>query len=250
MDGLVSIIMPAYNSSEWIEETINSVKSQTYTNWELIVCDDCSQDNTVELVRELQKTDKRIVLTVNEKNCGAGLSRNNSLRLAKGRFIAYLDSDDLWVNDKLEKQLKFMGQNKYLICYTSYDLINETGEYRKTIHIPDKTTYDSFLKRPLTCSHTILIDSSVVSKDLLIMPDLRRGQDAATWLKILKSGVTAYGLDISLAKYRRHSGSVSSNKLKALKRTWHLYRNVEKLSLMYSIECFISYVFNALKKYS
>ncbi len=250
MNDLVSVIMPAYNSSKWIEETITSVQKQTYSNWELIICDDCSTDNTVELLRRLQKEDKRIILMINDNNYGPGRSRNNALNISKGRYIAYLDSDDLWAEKKLEEQLSFIKQNKYNICYTNYDLIKENGDYIKSINVPIKTTYESFLKGPLTCSHTILIDLENVSKELLIMPDLRIGQDGATWLKILKTGEIAYGLNMSLAKYRRREGSLSNNKFKAVKGAWFLYRNVEKLPLLYSIECFVSYVINALKKYS
>ncbi len=250
MRDLVSIIMPAYNSSPWIEEAISSVKNQTYENWELLICDDCSTDNTVEIVKKMRQVDERIILTQNKVNSGTGISSNNSLNLAKGRYIAFLASDDLWVYNKLELQLNYMQQNDISMCYTSYDIVNEHGEYRKTIHIPTKATYDSFLKAPITCGHSLILDSEKIPKELMYMPDLRRGQDAATWLKILKTGVTAHGLDISLAKYRRREGSVSSNKFKALKRTWYLYRKVEKLPLLYSARCFVSYVWNALKKYS
>lgn len=250
MDDLVSIIMPSYNSEKWILDSIESVQEQTYTNWELIISDDGSSDNTVNIAKNIAKNDERIKVFESKVNKGAASARNQALQETRGRFIAYLDSDDLWVKEKLQHQLDFMRKNKCSICYTSYDLINEDGEYRKTIHIPVKATYGTYLKRPITCTHSILLDSTVIDKKLMIMPNIPRGQDGATWLQILKTGVTAYGLDESLAKYRRHSGSLSNNKLKAVKRMWYLYRKVEKLSLFYSYQCFVSYVFNAIKKYA
>lgn len=246
---LVSIIMPSYNSEKWIKETIFCVQAQTYTNWELIITDDASSDNTVELIQEEQKKDDRIKLFVSEKNQGAAKSRNNSLAHAMGRYVAYLDSDDLWSECKLEHQIDFMKSNNIAMCYTDYDIVNEFGEYRKTINVPKSVTYDGYLKRPITCTHSIMFDTNVVAKDLLIMPDIRRGQDGATWLQVLKSGITGYALSESLAKYRRHSGSLSNNKFKAIKRVWYLYREVEKLPLPYACVCFVSYAINAVKKY-
>lgn len=248
--GLVSIIMASYNSEQWIRETIGCVQNQTYCNWELLITDDCSTDGTVDIVKEFAKSDPRIKIWVNEKNSGAGLTRNNSLKNSSGRFIAFLDSDDLWTYDKLEHQLKWMVSNSYSMCYTSYDLINEHGEYRKTITVPAKVTYDSYLKKPITCTHSICFDTNEIDKKLLYMPDIRRGQDGATWLQVLKTGVVGHGMEDSMAKYRRHDGSLSNNKLKAIKRMWFLYRKVEKLSLPYSCICFVSYAINALKKYS
>lgn len=247
---LVSIIMPAYNSGLWICETIASVQAQTHINWELIIVDDASTDNTVELVKSEQEKDSRIMLIVSDENSGVAKARNRALREAKGRFVAYLDSDDLWVNTKLEKQLAFMKENAVAMCYTDYDIVESNGEYRKTIRVPAQITYEAFLKKPLTCSHSVMFDTNVVDRKLLVMPDIRRGQDAATWLQVLKSGVTGHALNESLAKYRQHENSLSNNKLKAIKRTWYLYRKVEKLPLPYACMCFVSYAINAVKKYA
>lgn len=246
---LISIIMPSYNSGKWIKETIASVQAQTYKKWELIITDDASNDNTVDVVKGMLDKDPRIKLYVLPVNSGAAKARNNSLAYTSGRYIAYLDADDLWVSDKLEHQLKFMHDKGVAMCYTDYDIVNEFGEYRKTITVPKKVTYDSYLKKPLTCSHSVVFDTKLVDRSLLVMPDVRRGQDAATWLQVLKTGITGYALSESLAKYRRHSSSLSSNKLKAIKRTWYLYREIEHLTLPYACECFVSYAFNAIKKY-
>lgn len=193
---------------------------------------------------------------IHESNClfleksGAAKSRNNSLSNAKGQFIAYLDSDDLWVECKLEHQLAYMKANHIGMCYTDYDLVNEFGELRKTIHVQKSVTYDGYLKKPITCTHSIMFDTELVDKKLLVMPDVRRGQDGATWLQVLKSGIQGYALNESLAKYRRHEGSLSNNKFKAVKRVWYLYRKIEHLSLPYACICFICYAYNAIRKYS
>ena len=242
--------MSCYNSEKWIKETINCVINQTCKDWELLITDDCSTDNSVSVIREEMKKDDRIKLFTLETNQGAGKARNNSLEHASGRYISYLDSDDLWVETKLEHQLEYMKNKGIVMCYTDYDIVNENGELRKTVSVPAKVTYDSYLKRPITCTHSIMFDLDKVDRALLKMPDIRRGQDGATWLQVLKTGITGYALNESLAKYRRHDGSLSSNKFKAIKRIWFLYRKVEHLSLPYSCVCFVSYAINAVKKYS
>ena len=247
---LVSIIMAAYNSERWIEESVSSVINQTYPNWELIISDDGSTDKTVQIAEKMAEQDKRIHVIKSNVNQGAATARNRALECLSGRYVAYMDSDDLWVNEKLKKQIDFMKKNDYHMCYTSYDLINEYGKFRKTIHVPEKVTYEGYLKRPITCTHSIAIDTKYINKKLLVMPNIRRGQDGATWLQILKTGVLGHGLDESLAKYRRHESSLSNNKLNAIKRMWFLYRKVEKLSFAYSCVCFVSYAINAVKKYS
>ena len=226
--------MSCYNSEKWIKETINCVINQTFKDWELLITDDCSTDNSVSVIREEMKKDDRIKLFTLETNQGAGKARNNSLEHASGRYISYLDSDDLWVETKLEHQLEYMKNKGIVMCYTDYDIVNENGELRKTVSVPAKVTYDSYLKRPITCTHSIMFDLDKVDRALLKMPDIRRGQDGATWLQVLKTGITGYALNESLAKYRRHDGSLSSNKFKAIKRIWFLYRKVEHLSLPYS----------------
>lgn len=248
-NDLVSILMPAYNSSRWIEETVRCVQAQTYANWELIIADDASFDDTVQKVEKFIPADSRIRLLKTDVNRGAGNARNRALRKAKGRYVAYLDSDDLWVPVKLEHQLKYMRDHNHVMCYTDYDIVDENGVYRKTVHVPETVNYEQYLRRPITCSHSIMFDTYAIDKKLLLMPDIRRGQDGATWLQVLKTGVTGHALSEPLAKYRRHKGSLSNNKLNAVKRMWYLYRKVEKLSFFYSSECFVSYAFNAVKKY-
>ena len=246
----VSIIMACYNSEKWIRETIQCVRAQTFEDWELLITDDCSSDNSINIIREEAEQDDRIRLFLFDKNKGAAKARNNSLRHSHGRFIAYFDSDDLWVETKLEHQLTYMKKKKIAMCYTDYDIVDENGEYRKTVHVPKSITYDGYLKKPITCSHSIMFDTNVVDKKKLLMPNIRRGQDGATWLQVMKTGIAGYALNESLAKYRRHDGSLSNNKIKAIKRMWYLYRKVEHLSFPYASICFISYAINAINKYS
>lgn len=245
----ISIIMPTYNSEKWIKESINSVQAQTYTDWELIITDDASQDDTVGIIKDIARNDNRIKLYTLRNNGGAAKARNNSLNYASGRYIAYLDSDDLWKEKKLELQIDFMTKRNIVMCYTDYDIVDEHGNFRKRVSVPEEVTYDGYLKKPITCTHSIMFDTLNMKKELLYMPNIRRGQDGATWLQILKTGIKGYALNESLVCYRRHAGSLSSNKIKAIKRVWFLYREVEKLSFLYSCKCFVSYAINALKKY-
>lgn len=244
---MVSIITPTYNAGRFIEETIKSVINQTYTDWEMIIVDDCSNDNTVELVNSYCLLDNRIKLYRLGINSGAAVARNLGLENAKGRFIAFLDSDDLWDTNKLEKQLSFMLEHNYGFSFTGYRLISESGiSLNKEINIPDKIDYNDLLGNTIIGCLTVIIDKDIVGN--FSMPLLRAGQDTATWLSILKKGYTAYGFNEVLASYRKVEGSVSSNKIKALKRTWNIYRNVENLGILRSSCFFAKYVKNAILK--
>lgn len=245
---LISIIMPAYNAEPWIEEAIKSVIDQTYQNWELLITEDCSIDNTRKLLANIIKQDNRIKINYNQINKGVAESRNKSLSQAKGRFVAYLDADDVWFPTKLENQLSFMQQNSVAMCFTSYETIEADGTYRNTVHIPLYVSYKDFLKKPVTCSHTIMFDTEKVKKELLVMPELKRGQDGATWCRVLKNGFIGRGLDLVLAYRRIHPNSLSSNKLSAIKRTWYIYRKVEQLNIADSAYYFVFYAFNAIAK--
>lgn len=245
---LVSIITPTYNSSEFIEETIYSVLNQTYENWELILVDDCSSDNTIKLISNFAEKDKRILILKNEKNEGAAISRNKAIKIAKGRFIAFLDSDDLWFPSKLEKQVEFSIINKFALTYSAYQKISEDGSLLGIISVPKKVSYKSILK---TCSIgclTAMYDTSILGK--IYMPNIRKRQDYGLWLKILKKIDFAHGMNEILAQYRVRKNSISSNKLKAAKYQWKVYREVENLSLLSSIYYFINYfIYGTLKTY-
>lgn len=183
-----------------------------------------------------------------ETNKGVALARNRALARAKGRYVAYLDSDDLWALNKLELQIGYMQTRGYAACYTSYETIEEDGSHRNYIHVPLSIDYKGFLKNTLTCSHTLVFDTEMVDRSLLVMPDIRRGQDFATWLQVMKAGHIMHGFDECLAQRRVCEGSLSSNKIRAIKRTWSIYRDVEHLSIPYSSYCLFWQIVHAVIK--
>lgn len=249
-NALVSIITPVYNVEKFIAETIESVINQTYKEWELILVDDCSTDRSAAIIKLYSEKDSRIKYHKLEKNSGAAVARNTALRIAEGRYVAFLDSDDLWENSKLSIQLDFMKKNNIEFSFTDYSLITEDGnsynKLNKTITVPKIIDYNFLLKNTIILCSSVIIDRNIVGD--FKMPLIRAGQDTATWLSILKKGYKAYGLNENLAKYRQVEGSISSNKIKAIKRTWNLYRNIEKLGLFRSMYYFSCYSFNAIKK--
>jgi len=247
-NNLVSIITPSYNSSKFIEETINSVLAQSYKNWEMIIVDDLSTDNSISVIKNYIKQDNRIKLIQLEKNSGAAVARNKAIEEANGRYIAFLDSDDLWEVTKLDKQIAFMQENSYDFTYTNYNLIDENNtKYGNTFKSKKESSYFDLLK---TCSIgclTVIYDRKNLGK--VYMPLILRRQDYGLWLKILKKIDKAYCLDESLAVYRTRKNSISSNKFKASQYQWKIYREVEKLNIFTSIYYFISYAYNGFKKY-
>ena len=248
-DNLVSIITPVYKCEKFISNTIECVQSQTYKNWELLLIDDCSPDNSSKIIKEYAKKDKRIRYIKLKENSGAAVARNTALENSKGRFIAYLDADDLWKKEKLEKQVNYMIDNNYAFTCTDYEKIDENGKsLNKIIKIPKKVNYNKYLRNTIIQTVGVMVDTKITGKKVLVMPNIRRRQDAATWCQLLKSGYDCYGLSENLSYYRIVSNSLSSNKFKAVKGTWGLYRNIEKLSLPKSCFCFIGYAFNAVKK--
>tara|TARA_B100000902_G_scaffold18326_1_gene21962 strand:- start:9659 stop:10408 length:750 start_codon:yes stop_codon:yes gene_type:complete len=247
MSDLVSIITPSYNSSKFINECINSVISQTYINWEMIIVDDCSTDNSRKKILELSKSDNRIKFIELKDNIGPALSRNEALNLSKGKYIAFLDSDDVWKSDKLEKQINFMKSKNIGFSFTAYQPISEDAMKKyPVISAPEKISYHSYLKNTIIGCLTVVINREIVGD--FKMPNIRTSQDMALWLIIMKRGFIAYGLQENLAYYRIVSSSNTSDKWKAALGVWIVYRKIEKLSFIYSIICFICYMFNAIKK--
>lgn len=244
---LVSIITPSYNAEKFIEETIKSVQNQTLTDWEMIIVDDCSKDKTRDILHRIAELDSRLKVVLLEENGGAAVARNTALEQAKGRYIAFLDSDDLWKPKKLEKQIAVMQKNNYAFTFTAYELMNENGDLlNKTIMAPNKIDYKGLLKNTIIGCLTVILDKDQVGD--VRMPNIRTRQDFALWLSVLRDGHTAYGLSEPLSVYRLVEGSISSNKLKTAKRNWYVYREIEKLSLPYASWCFLNYAFYALKK--
>jgi teichuronic acid biosynthesis glycosyltransferase TuaG len=221
-EKLVSIITPSYNSEEYIAYTIKSIQKQSYTNWELLITDDCSDDSTVQIITSFIKNDKRIKLFHLNQNSGSGVSRNNSLNHAKGKFIAFCDSDDLWLPNKLEKQILFMLKNDLQFTYSSYKVCNEKGLIVRNVICPTKISSRKMLNNNYVGCLTAVYDSEQLGK--IYMSKIRNRQDWVLWIKILKICGPTIGLTQPLAIYRDRSSSISSNKLKQLKYNYNVYR--------------------------
>ena len=247
IEGLVSIIMPSYNAARFIGESINSVLLQTYSNWELLIVDDCSKDNSVEVVRKFANIDKRVVLFSLEKNVGAAAARNVAIEHAQGQYIAFLDSDDVWDEYKLEKQLAFMKQYSYAFTFSNYYVMEENG--KKTVNIvivPSSLSYHQYLRNTIIGCLTVIIDRQQTGD--FKMPLIKSSHDMALWLLIMKRGFKAYGLKDVLAGYRLVSTSNTAKKWKAAKDVWKVYREIEGLSVLYAAYCFCGYAINAVLK--
>lgn len=242
----ISIVVPVYNAEKFLKETIECVLNQTYPNFELILVDDCSKDNSAEIIKN--EKDKRVIYLKNEKNSGAAISRNNGIKYATGDYICFIDADDLWEKEKLEKQIKFMKEKNCEFSFTGYEFADENGKPNgKKVKIPNTITYKQALKNTTIFTSTVMFDMKKLSKEDIYMPNVK-SEDTATWWKILKKIEKAYGLNEVLSYYRRSSGTLSSNKIEALKRIWNLYRNVEHLNILTSLICFFEYAFNAIKR--
>lgn len=245
---LVSVITPTFNSAKFVSETIQSVISQDYNNWEMIVIDDHSSDNTVEIVHSWIEKDKRIRLLTNSENLGPAITRNRGIENAKGRYIAFLDSDDLWQPQKLSQQISFMNENQVALCYTSYKIIDEQNNFLGDFYPPSTVDYDHLLK---TCSIgclTVIYDTKKTGKEY--MPLIKKRQDYGLWLKILRKKHKAMGMQALLAVYRKRVHSISSNKFKAAFYQWKIYRKFEKLNIFKSIFYFIFYAYYGTLKSS
>ena len=243
----VSIITPSYNTARFIKDCIQSVICQSFENWELLIVDDCSKDSSVEIITKFTQEDNRILLIALNENVGAAAARNIAIQKAKGKYIAFLDSDDIWKKDKLEEQLDFMRTNDFAFTFTAYQPISEDGENMySVISAPKIMTYRSYLRNTIIGCLTVMIDREKTGD--FQMPNIRSSHDMALWLQIMKRGFKAYGLNENLAQYRVVSSSNTAKKWKAAKEVWEVYRKVEKLSIIYSIFNFIGYVYNAVKK--
>lgn len=235
-DNLISIIVPVYNAGIYIEETISMVRAQTCSNWELILVDDCSKDDGRQIIKSYMDSvkDGRIRLIEKKQNEGAAMARNTGMDAARGRYIAFLDADDIWMADKLEKELAFMKKKQAAFVFTAYEFGDENARGTgKIVHVPELLTYRQALSRTVIFTTTVLLDREKTGAELIRMPEVK-SEDTATWWKILRNDISAYGLDEVLAIYRRPARSLSSNKLEAVRRIWNLYRREEKLSLPYS----------------
>ena len=284
MTELVSIIVPVYRAKAYIAGTIATVINQSYKKWELLLIDDASPDNSAEIVRntleryecrdlmeewqsfrpEKRKKDcpgwqqnicsaqeytdgtgRRIVLICKEKNEGAAAARNTGLALAQGRYIAFLDADDVWFPEKLDRELRFMKDRHAGFVFTAYEFGDEKAySTGKKVCVPESLTYRKALSRTVIFTTTVMFDRKIIPDELLRMPAVE-SEDTATWWQILRAGYTAYGLNETLAIYRRPPGSLSSNKLTAIRRIWNLYRRQEKLSVVAGARYFVLWAIRA-----
>jgi len=247
---LISIVVPVYRAERYIEETMDCVRAQTYPHWELLLVEDCGPDRSREVIQEyIQRTgDSRIRLLTHPTNLGAARARNLGVNEARGRYLAYLDADDLWVPDKLEKELAFLKEKKAAFVFTGYEFADENGKGTgKVVRVPATITYKEALKNTTIFTSTVMFDMERLSKEQLQMPQIK-SEDTALWWRILREGYVACGLDQNLVKYRRAGKSLSSNKLEAVRRIWNLYRRAEGMSVPDSAWHFCFWAVRAVKR--
>lgn len=249
MKNLISIVVPVYNASRFLDETIKTVLDQTYEDWELVFIDDCSTDNSQEIIKQYMKKDKRIKYFRQEQNGGPALARNKGIDESKGNFLCFLDADDLWDKDKLEKQLNFMIEKQVAFSYTSYEFATFDGtKTGKKVIAKEKMNYKQILKNNIISTITVMFNLDLIDKELIKMPDLKYVEDTATWFKILRNGFIAYGISDVYSYYRRTSNTESSNKFKTQKRLWNLYRKEEKMGFFRSLYTLCVKNINAIKR--
>ena len=292
MKELVSIIVPVYRAAAYIAETIAMVEAQSWQDWELILVDDCSPDNSAEVIRNtlrkqagwdnaarqscegvqaevLMDADGQaevltaagvrtemftgaggqpVMLLQKQKNEGAARARNTGLDMAQGRYIAFLDADDVWYPEKLEREMRFMREKEAGFVFTAYEFgDSQARPTGRVVHVPERLTYRQALSRTVIFTTTVLFDRKRIPDRLLRMPAVA-SEDTATWWQILREGYTAWGLNEVLAVYRRPAKSLSSNKAEAVRRIWNLYRRQEKLSVAASAGYFIMWAYRATKR--
>lgn len=246
MEELISIVVPVYQVERFIAETIESVQKQDYKNWELLLVDDCSEDKSCAIIEEMAAGDSRIRLIHQQTNQGAAKARNCGVRNAAGRYLCFLDSDDLWESDKLSRELTFMKEKSAGFVFTGYEFADEYGKgLGKVVRVPAQISYSEALKNTTIFTSTVMFDRTKIKDEDILMPDIA-SEDTATWWHLLKVYGQAYGLDRNLVKYRRSANTLSSNKLEAVRRIWQLYRKQEKLSIIYSVYCMCFWAFRAV----
>lgn len=248
--ALISVIMPIYNSAEYIEQSINSVLTQSYEKIELIIIDDSSTDNGVDIVKKIMDFDNRIQLILMPENQGAGSARNKGIDVANGRYIAFLDADDVWLPAKLEKQIAFMQSKNIGISFTSYRFINSEGsDIRGGVNAANTLDLDSYMRTTGIGLSTAIIDKEVCGE--IHFSSMRLRQDTLLWLTLLSKGYKAFGLNECLVKYRIRTGQISGNKLKAAWRTFFVYWQFDAISKKRRLANYFYYIINAvLKRFS
>lgn len=246
MDALVSIITPAYNCEKTIKETIDSVLLQTYENWEMIIVDDSSTDNTLNILCELSNTDHRIKIYHLKNNSGAAAAKNYAIEMASGRYLAFLDSDDLWKKEKLTKQISFMQKNNCCFSYTGYEFFHcSSDKNRRALSVPKSVTYKKYLGNTIIGNSTVVIDRNYIPGFKFENGYL---EDVLTWMFYLKKGFIAFGIDENLMSYRVYHESKSGNKFKNAKRYFYCLRKIQKIPFVFCLFYEFLYLINATAK--
>jgi len=246
---LVSIITPVYNCQDYLAQTIDSILRQTFKEWELILIDDCSEDESLSIVQKYVSADSRIILKRLSVNSGPAVSRNEGIKIAKGRYIAFCDSDDIWCEEKLCLQISAMNSTQAKVCFTSYYKMLEDGiKTKRIVRALPEVTYDMLLNSNFIGCSTAMYDTSRCGK--VYMPDIIKRQDYGLWLRILSGGGYAIGLCEPLVYYRLRSNSVSSNKFKAAQYHWKVLRDVTDISFFHACIRFLQYVWIGFAKRS
>ena len=245
---LVSIITASYNAEQFIAETIESVQAQTYQNWEMLITDDCSKDNTCQIIEKISQKDSRVKLFKLKKNLGPAVARNNSIKEARGKYLAFLDADDIWFDFHLKDSIQFSIKQKAPFVFASYKRSNEKLEYvYSDFIVPSKVTYSDILKSNSISCLTAFVDVEKLGKKY--MPNIKKRQDMGLWLNYLKYCKTAYGIQKPHAIYRMRSDSLSRNKKKLIKHQWYYYRTIEKLNIFSATYYLLCWMYLGYKKY-
>lgn len=248
IEGLVSVITPVYNAEKYLVSALDSVFDQDYQNIEIVLVDDCSKDGSAKIIATLQKQHSEVIYFRQEKNMGAGAARNKALELARGQYVAFLDSDDIWMPGKISRQISLMKSLSSPFSYAAIEMMDDKGAIIKGKRSVKKTCdYKYLLRNTMIATSSVVIDRSVLGD--FRMPLRRGGQDYATWLMLLRNGVVACGINEVLVRYRIASGSLSSNKFQSIKQIWEIQTQDEKINkgrVIFNIICF---GLNAFKKY-
>lgn len=242
---LVSIITPTYNSANFILAAIKSVREQTYSNWEMLIVDDCSTDNTFDLISEQAHMDARIKVFKLDKNSGAGSARQYALEVAQGRFIAFLDSDDLWKANKMSEQIKFLLKNDVAVTFSSYELMDEEGKFLNIlIKAPNLVTYKELFYCNWIGNLTGVYDTAKLGK--ISISNYRKRQDWIMWLQILKSQKKVFSVQENLATYRVRTNSISASKISLLKSNYDVYKKFHNQNIFQSCLSMLIFLYNQL----
>ncbi len=248
VDDLVSVIIPVFNAEKYIDRTLQSIFFQSYKKIEIVIIDDCSTDHSAKIIKNYLPNHSEIIYHLQEKNMGAAVARNTALELASGRYVAFLDSDDIWKQDKTKRQICMMQEMKTSFSYTAIEMIDETGNIIKSKrNVREKIDYNILLHNTMIATSSVVIDRKKLGD--FRMPLRRSGQDYATWLKLLRDGTVAYGINDALVQYRVSSNSLSSNKLKSIQQVWEIQTKDEGIGYFFAGVHTICFIINALLKY-